>query len=136
MQITMADDPELPITDHWRGIAKRAMKDSDVSQEQVGAAVGISQAMVSKILNNDDTRSSTFVRAISKFLKIPEPQSFASDDQQLWWELGHVLRHRDPEQYKATLVMLETMAKRLQDAGRDASDRDVDSDLDKRPTRK
>lgn len=102
-------DPEMPTNEQWRSILIRARKEHGMTQGELGARVGVSQAMISKI-ETGESGGSGVILAICRVLSIPEPQHFATDDQKHWYELGHVLR-RHPDQYQAALAVLEQMAK-------------------------
>lgn len=105
--------PELATNDEWRGIMVRARKAHKLSQEQLGNDVGLSQVMISKIESGEST-SSTYVLRICRRLSIPEPTHFADERQKVWSQYGHVLRHRNPEQYEAALRLIESMVKQVE----------------------
>lgn len=106
-------DPELSTNEEWRGIMARARKAHGLTQEQLGAKVGLSQVMISK-LESGESASSTAVLAICRELEIPEPQNFADEDTRDWWQMGHVLRQRNPEGYEAAKRMMRTLVKQLE----------------------
>lgn len=101
--------PEMPTNEQWRSIMIRARKEHGMTQGELGAKVGVSQAMISKIETGESAASGVILE-ICRVLSIPEPQHFATDEQKHWYELGHVLR-RHPEHYEAALRVLEQMAK-------------------------
>lgn len=109
------NEPELATNDEWRGIMARARKDHGMSQEDLGQKVGSSQAMISKI-ESGESGSSKLVRPICVLLNIPLPEHFTDEAERAWVQAGRVLRHRNPEQAKATLALVESMAKQYEDA--------------------
>lgn len=106
------DDPEIGTNEHWRGLLVRARKDHGLTQQQLGDKVGVSQVMISKI-ESGESSSSKLVIPICRLLSIPPPAYFLDDWQQRWYELGHVLRFRDPDQADAAIRLVESMTKRL-----------------------
>jgi transcriptional regulator with XRE-family HTH domain len=100
--------PELATNEEWRGIMIRARNAHGLTQKQLGDKVGLSQVMISK-LESGESSASTHVLRICRVLQIPEPVNFATDEQKEWWQLGHVLRARNPDQYEAALRLLRSM---------------------------
>lgn len=110
---------EIATNEEWRGVMKRARKAHGMSQEALGKAVGVSQAMINKI-EKGEAGGSGAVLAICRVLSIPEPMTFATEDAKHWHELGHAARRlMTPEQYEAYLRMLETTVKALESAPAD-----------------
>lgn len=100
---------EIATNKTWRGIMVRARKTHGMSQADLGKLVKMSQAMISKIETGDSGGSSEIL-AICDILKITPPQHFADEWQKKWAELGQLLRHKNPTQAAAALVLVETMA--------------------------
>jgi transcriptional regulator with XRE-family HTH domain len=111
-------DPELATNDEWRKIMVRARKQHDLTQEELGDDVGITQVMISKI-ESGAASASDRVLAICRRLSIPEPQHFANDDQREWSELGHALRHKGSDAYQAAIQLLRQLAKQTDEAARE-----------------
>jgi transcriptional regulator with XRE-family HTH domain len=111
--------PELATNGEWRTIMARARRDQGLSQAQLGDTVGLSQVMISKI-ESGESSSSTFILRICRRLQIPTPSHYADEESRHWSELGHVLRHGDPEQYEAMMRMIETVTRRIQEAQTEA----------------
>lgn len=107
--------PELATNAEWRKIMVQARKDHGLTQDQLGAKVGLSQVMISK-LESGESGSSTYVLRICRVLAIPQPMHFADEQSKAWNELGHVLRHRNPEQYEATRQLIETIVRQFEQA--------------------
>lgn len=107
--------PELATNEEWRGIMTRARKAHGMTQDELGAKVGLSQVMISK-LETGESGSSTHILRICRVLDIPEPANFATDEQRDWWQLGHVLRSRNTEQYAAAKQLIRTMVEQLEAA--------------------
>lgn len=93
----------------------RARKAHGLTQEQLGAKVGCTQVMISKI-ESGESGSSTHILAICRELSIPEPQNFADDESREWWQFGHLLRQRNPDGYAAAKQMMRTLVKQLETA--------------------
>ena len=100
--------PEIATNDEWRGIMRRRRKDLKLTQAELGGRVGTSQNIVSMI-ESGEVSSSKFIVPICRFLKIPVPQNFDSDEQKVWSELGHVLRNKNMKQYRRALALIEAM---------------------------
>lgn len=116
------NDGEIATNEEWRGVMKRARTAHKLSQEALGKAVGVSQAMINKI-ENGGSGGSGAVLAICRVLSIPEPMTFASEDAKHWHELGHAARRlMTPEQYEAHLRMIEMTVKQLEGAPVESSD--------------
>lgn len=108
----MADDePELATNEEWRGIMVRARKEHGLSQAELGAKVGCSQVMISKIESDDVASNSSRILAICEVLKIPPPQHFENEEIKSWVQLGRLLRAKNRSQYKFVLQLVESMAK-------------------------
>jgi transcriptional regulator with XRE-family HTH domain len=119
--------PDLATSSEWREIMVRARKEprppdypNGMTQQQLGEKVGVSQVTISKI-ESGEQGSSTHILAICRVLGVPAPQHFADEHARMWADLGHVLRHGDPEQYEQILRMVELQAKRAIDAQRKAT---------------
>lgn len=127
-------DPELAANEHWRGIMIRARKAHGLSQEQLGARVGVSQTVISKLEGGDQTASNRIL-AICRVLSIPAPQHFTDEDALAWSELGHVLRAGNDEQYRAARAMVEAMVKALPPLPK-ATEQATDADTEQPRNRK
>src|SRR6185312_12868168 len=88
--------PELATNDEWRRIMIQARKDQGFTQASLGTEVGLSQVMISKLEGGEST-TSTHILRICRVLSIPEPRHYADEQSRSWSELGHVLRHGDPD---------------------------------------
>ncbi len=100
--------PELSTNEEWRGIMVRARKAQNYTQETLGAAVGLSQVMISKLESGEST-SSSYVLKICRLLSIPVPAHFESEQQRAWAQLGRVLRAKRPGLYESTVALVEEM---------------------------
>lgn len=119
------DEPELSTTPEWRRImvsARKTKRDGypdGMTQGQLGDLVGCSQVMISKIEGADG--ASKYVRRICRALSIPLPQHFVDEPDRSWSQLGHVLRRKDPEQYKILLAQVELAAKRAAESAAEST---------------
>ncbi len=104
------DTAEIATNKTWRGIMVRARKDHKLTQTELGAKVGLSQVMISKIESGQSGGSSEIL-AICGILKIQPPQHFADEWQKKWAELGQVLRHKSPDHAEAAMRLVEAMSK-------------------------
>ena len=104
--------PEIGTNEEWRTIMIRARKDAGLSQEALGERVGLSQPMIWKI-ETGASPSSTYILRICRALSIPAPEHFATEWQQDWSRLGHVLRTQSPDQSEAAINMVRAMVKAL-----------------------
>lgn len=93
------NEPELATNDDWRSMMTRARKDHGLSQEDLAAEFGVSQAIISK-LESGTTASSKLIRPICRRLSIPLPEHYVDEDERDWILLGRALRHRDIEAAK------------------------------------
>lgn len=105
-------EPELAISEDWRGIMRRARADHDLTQTQLGQQVGTSQNMIS-LIESGAVGASTFVLPICRALGIPPPMFFENEEDRLWIQTGRVLRARDMEVFRRALAMVEAMAAAL-----------------------
>lgn len=108
-------EPELATNDEWRGIMVRARKEHDLTQDELGNKFGVSQAMISK-LETGEAGSSKLVLPICRLLGIPLPEHFVDEEDREWVRLGRVLRHRNREQAKLAVKLVESMVKQYDDA--------------------
>lgn len=115
------EEPELATNEEWRGIMVRARKEHGFSQESLGQKLGVSQALISK-MESGEVGSSKLVMPICRLLGIPAPEHFVDEEEKNWVRLGRVLRHRNPEQAKVALQLVESMV------------RQYESELDEVPT--
>lgn len=123
--------PELATNERWREIMKKARKDHELSQEQLGAKVGCTQEMIWKIETGKST-SSEFILPICKHLGIAPPMHFVTDEQRRWDEIGTWARHRTPEQFAATMKMLEAMKQEFDRMDAEAKTREEQPATDER----
>lgn len=93
------DEPELATNDEWCSMMIRARKDHGLSQEELAAKFGASQAIISK-LEKGVIGASKLVRPISVLLSIPLPEHFLNEADREWIMLGRALRHRGVENAK------------------------------------
>lgn len=109
----VAQNPEIPITEQWRGVMRRARKAAGLTQEQLADRVGASQALISGI-ESGSIQQSEHAPAICEALKIPLPHDLARDEtDQRWIEVGRVLRAFQPVTYETQLEAFEALAKRI-----------------------
>lgn len=108
------EEPELATNGEWRGIMVRARKEHGLSQDELGAKLGISQAMVSKI-ESGESRSSALVMPICRILGIPPPEHFVDEFEKEWVRLGRALRYRNEEQARAARQLIESMVKQAEE---------------------
>jgi transcriptional regulator with XRE-family HTH domain len=111
----VADDerPEIATNETWRAIMVKARKDHDgMTQAQLGEKVGCSQVMIAKIETGAST-SSEFIMPICRVLGIAPPMHYVAEWQRRWDEIGTWARHRTPEQFAATMQMLEATKQEL-----------------------
>lgn len=117
--------PELATNDEWRGIMRRAREEArpnypkGMTQSELAGKVGTSQVMISKI-ESGEAESSKFVLRICRVLSIPAPAHFIDEKQKLWSQLGHVVRFHDEAQFETLLKLVESMAKKVEEADRSA----------------
>lgn len=105
--------PELATTEYWRRIMRRARQDADLSQGELAARVGISQAMLSRI-ESGDVKQSRAVVPIATALGIPLPQFATGDELDLrWQQAGGVLRRRDHSMFVQHLELVESIVAKL-----------------------
>lgn len=119
-----ADDddlPELATNAEWRGIMVRARKAYGMTQQQLADKFHVSQAIISKI-ESGETASSKLVLPICETLSIPQPVHMTDPDELHWMQLGRVLRAKAPDQARAALRLIETLAETLDAKGVSESD--------------
>ena len=78
------------------------------SQARLGAAVGVSQAVISDI-ERGIAGSSTAVQAICETLEMAIPVATDSDDERRWIDAGRALRARRPRLFAQQLAFVETV---------------------------
>lgn len=86
----------------------KARKLKRLTQKQVGSRVGTSQAIVSMI-ESGEIESSRFILPICKLLGVAPPQHHENEEQKQWSQLGHLLRTRNPRQFRRALALVESM---------------------------
>lgn len=128
--LVAADPPELPTNDDWRASMVEAREALGLSQERLGVLVGASQNMIS-LIESGAVRSSKYVLAICKKLRIRPPVFHESEDQQTWAELGVLLEAKSPRQFRQAMALVEAM---VQDQTEERDEASTNSD--RRPSRK
>lgn len=104
------EEPELAITEYWRGVMERARKAHNLTQRDLADKVGVSQNIISQI-ETGKLGSSTAVMPICVVLRIPPPHLLLEDEtDQRWLEAGRVLRSRDRRLFEQQLAMVEAYA--------------------------
>lgn len=110
------DDPELATNEEWRGIMVRARKAHGLSQDALAGKLRASQALISKI-ESGEVSSSSLVLPICRLLSIPLPEHFVDEFERSWVQLGRALRHRSPNQAKATLELIKSIVEQAGEPG-------------------
>lgn len=106
--------PELPTTELWRGVMKRARKAADLSQEVLARRIGCTQPMIAGI-ERGTVKSSTLILPICDILNIPPPHVLVADEiDERWIELGRLLRAKMPALFDGQLAGIESMLKTLE----------------------
>lgn len=85
-----------------------ARKAKGMTQTQLGARVGTSQNIISEI-ESGEIGSSSFILSVCRVLAIAPPQFHGSEEQKQWSQLGHLLRMRNPTQFRRALALVESM---------------------------
>lgn len=105
--------PELPTTEIWRGVMKRARKAAEFSQESLARRIGCTQPMIAGI-ERGTVRSSALILPICDVLNIPPPHVLVEDEvDERWIELGRLLRAKMPALFDGQLAGIESMLKTL-----------------------
>lgn len=110
--------PEIATNEEWRGImvrARKAYKGEGLTQKELGARVGTSQNIIS-LIESGEVESSQYVLPICDVLEIPPPIHYASEDQKIWSQLGHVLRNKNPKQFRRAMALVEAMVEDEEEA--------------------
>ena len=100
-----AGDPGL-VTDQWRRLARKAMRELGVSQVQLATTCGCSQSVVSRLLNGTGTETSVYVHCISKRLSIEPPRDYRSPARRRWDEIARDLSDDELERIMRAVEVL------------------------------
>ncbi len=95
--------------------ARKAYKGEGLTQKELGARVGTSQNIIS-LIESGEVESSQYVLPICDVLEIPPPIHYASEDQKIWSQLGHVLRNKNPKQFRRAMALVEAMVEDEEEA--------------------
>ena len=88
--------------------ARKAYGGEGLTQKELGGRVGTSQAMIS-LIESGEVGSSEFILPICGVLGIPPPMHFDSEDQKVWSQLGHVLRHKSMRKFQRAMALVASM---------------------------
>lgn len=108
-EIEQPEEPELSTSPLWRESMRLARKAAGMSQGQLGAAVGVSQAVISDI-EKGLIKASSKVMPICRVLRIPPPLVMVDPDIERLVTAALTLRTRSPSLFDAQLKTLETLA--------------------------
>lgn len=112
------DRADIALPAEWRAGMKRSREARNLTQGQLGAMVGLTQAAISQI-ENGVAKSSQHVLKISAALGI-DPPSFIDDELvREWQRLGARLRREDPDAFALVLNLARNYVGRLSDSGAD-----------------
>ena len=107
IQQSMSDD-EIRTTPMWRAAMKRARKEREWSQTELGEIVGLKQVAISHIENGRIGRSSA-VPAISVALDIPLPTPRLGEHEEMWLKFGRHLKKTNPKLFEAQVAMYKSL---------------------------
>jgi transcriptional regulator with XRE-family HTH domain len=107
--------PEISTTADWRTLMRRTREAKELKQHELGARVGVSQNVISK-LETGEMRASKAVIPICNVLRIPPPMALFEDElDQRWHEVGRRLRSIDSSKFEGELVGIEAQIRFLLD---------------------
>lgn len=108
--------PELPTTELWRGVIKRARKSTGMTQDELARKIGCTQPMIAGI-ERGTIKSSTLVIPICDILNVPPPHVLVEDEvDERWIEIGRLLRAKMPALFDGQLAGIESMLKTIKDS--------------------
>lgn len=101
--------------------ARKAYQGEGLTQKELGARVGTSQNVIS-LIEAGEVTSSTFILPICDVLGIPPPMLYENEDQQLWSQLGRVLRHKSMRKFRRAMALVEAMVDDDEEAAKPAEE--------------
>lgn len=123
-----SDPPELTTTPEFRRDMVKARRAKHLTQKQLGARIGTSQNIIS-LIESGKVETSSYILPICKVLVIAPPSFHQDDDQKQWAQLGHLLRVKNPKQFRRALALVESM---LEDSTQAPAEHDAAKDADDR----
>jgi transcriptional regulator with XRE-family HTH domain len=107
--VVPADPPVVATTEKFRADMYEARNRLGLSQEQLGAAVGTSQNMIS-LIESGKVLTSPYILPICKRLRIAAP-FHGTEEEQAWLELGLLLSTKYPAVFRSATALIESMLK-------------------------
>lgn len=113
--VPVASDAEIPTDEAFRARMRAARKAAGLTQRDLGAAVGATQAAIS-LVESGGSGSSSLVLRICRKLEIPPPLVLEDALERRWLEAGRALRSRRPHLFESHLGFAEAAIAELSDA--------------------
>ena len=102
-----SNDAEIPTDESFRDRMRAARKAAGMTQRDLGAAVGATQAAIS-LIESGGSGSSSLVLRICRKLEIPPPLVLDDALERRWLEAGRALRSRRPNLFESQLAFVES----------------------------
>lgn len=109
--------PLVSTTAAWRGEMKAAREARRMTQDDLAAAVGVSQPVIQGLEKGTQETSRSVLR-ICEVLRIPPPKRYQDDAEERWAVAGARLRERMPSLFASQLQSVEAMVKAFEKSKR------------------